>query len=302
MAARFQKLREQLAPEIEEILGEPLSASDFQSTLCECDKLERYRIDGGNLRPYTPYGQVRSKARRAAKPAVAVEESSLPPIPHAIPELAAARDPNVPHLLFHDLETRSVADLKASAHEIRRRSEHRNSMSGLRGRRRAGAVMGAWRSCAVGILEAAKNSKWLIVAHNDAFEHPIAQHILEPRHGFPTIPIERRRCRMAMALANALPGSLEGAAQACGLPYRKDTAGYELMLRMAKPRKDGGWFDDPKRRERLYRYCATDEETERALYQALPPLSSEEEELRRLDAAINQRRFSRRSRARRRRA
>src|SRR6516165_8127195 len=49
--------------------------------------------------------------------------------------------------------------------------------------------------------EAASNSSWTVVAHNDQFERAIARHILEPRFDFPAIPIERRRCSMAMATA-----------------------------------------------------------------------------------------------------
>ena len=114
-------------------------------------------------------------------------------------------------ILFRDIETRSVLDLKA---------------------------VGAWRYAAeptTGVwcmayaiddgpveilipgqdpipeafLEAARNPDWLIVAHNDAFERAIEELILGPRFAWPLVPIERHRCTMAMALASALPGALD---------------------------------------------------------------------------------------------
>lgn len=139
--------------------------------------------------------------------------------------------------------------------------------------------------------EAASNPNWIIVAHNDAFERAIAQHILGPRHGFPAIPIERRRCSMAMALAAALPAGLEKATEALGLPYTKDKEGAALMRRMSKPLPGGGWIEDPASLERLYAYCRSDVEAERALYRALPPLTADEQRLWELDARINQRGF-----------
>ena len=76
-----------------------------------------------------------------------------------------------------------------------------------------------------------------VVAHNDQFETAIEARLLHPRYGWPIIPIDRHRCTMAAALANALPASLEGAAEALGLSARKDADGRRLMLQMSKPRK-----------------------------------------------------------------
>jgi DNA polymerase len=140
-------------------------------------------------------------------------------------------------------------------------------------------------------IEAANNPDWIIVAHNDAFERSIALHILEPRHGFPAIPLERRRCSMAMAYAAALPGKLEKAAEAVRLPFAKDKAGAALMKRMAKPLPGGGWVEDEASKERLYAYCRQDVETERALFGVLAPLTAEEQRLWELDAVINNRGF-----------
>jgi DNA polymerase len=146
---------------------------------------------------------------------------------------------------------------------------------------------------------AARDPTWSIVAHNDAFESAIEERLLAPRFGWPLVPIERHRCTMAMALANALPGSLEGAAAALGLPIEKDSDGYRLMLQMAKPRRPRKgenpdliyWHDDLGRRLRLREYCCRDVEIERELYKRLSPLSADEQKLWELDAKINARGF-----------
>ena len=141
----------------------------------------------------------------------------------------------------------------------------------------------------------ADDPTWLIVAHNDSFETAIETRLLHPRFGWPLAPIELHRCTMARALASALPGSLEGAAAALGLPIEKDREGYRLMMQMAKPRKARKgedpnvihWHDDPERRLRLAEYCKRDVELERLLYRRLPPLSVDEQILWVLDAKIN---------------
>jgi DNA polymerase len=147
-------------------------------------------------------------------------------------------------------------------------------------------------------ITAACDPDWLIVAHNDAFERNIEERLLGPRYGWPQIPIERHRCTMAMALASALPGSLDGAAAALGLPA-KDTEGHRLMMQMAKPRKARKgedakvvhWHDSSEQHARLQQYCANDMEIERAIYRKLPPLSPAEQRLWVLDAQINARGF-----------
>jgi DNA polymerase len=147
-------------------------------------------------------------------------------------------------------------------------------------------------------LAAARESDWLIVAHNDAFESAIEECLLAPRYGWPLVPIERHRCTMASALAAALPGRLDAAAAALGIETRKDAAGHRVMLAMTKPRRarkgeDPGLYyhDDPERRRRLASYCRRDVEVERELYKRLPPLPDGEQQLWALDAVINRRGF-----------
>jgi DNA polymerase len=307
----FHELLAQLAPEIEQILGAPLSASDFQSCLCECDKLERYRVDHGELQAYTPYGEVPPKKAQTRRPTITTTEDiqkrtavpaatgdvqkraaaqALPPVAHALPELAAARDPNAPHVLFHDVETRSKVDLKAEG-AFKYAAEPTTEALCV-----AYAVgdepVQLWvpgDPVPMEFIAAANDTCWTIVAHNDAFERAISRHILEPRHGFPAIPIERRRCSMAAALALALPPGLDDVADALGLEHRKDAAGHRVMQLMARPKLGGGWFDDAERREKLYAYCRQDVEVERELYRRTAPLTSDEQALWQLDAKINER-------------
>jgi DNA polymerase len=149
-------------------------------------------------------------------------------------------------------------------------------------------------------IEAARNPQWLVVAHNDQFERAIEDRILHPRYGWPLIPIERHRCTMAMALANALPGALDAAAAALELPHRKDLDGHRLMRQMSRPRKPQKdedpngiyWLDDEVLRERLCDYCRRDVEEERALFHWVLPLSPGEQEIWALDANINARGFA----------
>src|SRR5262249_13016508 len=137
-------------------------------------------------------------------------------------------------------------------------------------------------------FEAARNPDWLIAAHNDAFERLIEEHILAPRFGWPLVPIEHHRCTMAMALACALPGSLDVVVKALELPLRKDAEGKRLMQLMSRPGKprpgedpDGGpyWHDEPEKLTRLGEYCKRDTEVERQAYRHLPPLIDAEQDL-----------------------
>ena len=102
-------------------------------------------------------------------------------------------------------------------------------------------------------IEAERNPNWLVVAHNDQFESAIEERVLQPRYGWPLVPLERHRCTMAMALAAALPGALENAAAALGLPYQKDREGRRLMLRLARLAADEE--PDAEDLQRLYEYC-----------------------------------------------
>jgi DNA polymerase len=147
-------------------------------------------------------------------------------------------------------------------------------------------------------FDIASNPKARIYAHNAAFERAIFLRILQPRHGFPHISLERWRCTMAMALAGALPGKLENVAVALDLPVKKDTEGHKLMLRMCRPLRitkknpTTTWVKDEASLERLCRYCVQDVEVEHALRLRLRELSDVEQGVWLVDQVINDRGFN----------
>src|SRR5262249_36716804 len=134
----------------------------------------------------------------------------------------------------------------------------------------------------------ARDSDWIVVAHNDQFETAIETRILAPRYGWPIVPIERHRCTMAMSSASALPAKLKTVAEVLELSARKDDDGSRLMKQMARAGNDNA---EPDKLERLYAYCVQDVEVERELFHRLPPLTDAEQVLWVLDQQINQRGF-----------
>ena len=127
-----------------------------------------------------------------------------------------------------------------------------------------------------------------VIAHNHSFELEIEARILVPRHGWPAIPLTRRRCSMALARANGLPGSLEEAAILLGLVNQKDQAGHVLMLELCDANKPL----DPTKLDRLFAYCMQDVRTERELNKRLPPLTPEEQRVWEIDQTVNARGFA----------
>ena len=136
----------------------------------------------------------------------------------------------------------------------------------------------------------------LLIAHNAAFERAIWHYILAPRYGFPEPAVEQWRCTMSFGYAMALPGSLEHMVPALGIDTIKDMTGHRLMMSMARPRKpkkgepDGlYWRDSEENKQRLYAYCASDVEAERAADRRLVRLRPSEQALWHLDQRINDR-------------
>jgi DNA polymerase bacteriophage-type len=151
-----------------------------------------------------------------------IEDQTPAPAPHALPELAEARDPAGPHVLHHDIETRSTIDLKAAG-AAKYASDPTTEVLCL-----CYAVddepVQLWTPpdpIPAEFIEAARNPLWTTNAHNDAFERLIARHILEACYGFPAIPIERRYCSLATAYAAALPRSLEKVIEVLACHIRK---------------------------------------------------------------------------------
>lgn len=198
--------------------------------------------------------------------------------------------------LHIDFETRSAVDLKAAGVEVYSKDPSTDiwCMAYAFGDGPVNLWTPSTPAIAVSNVKDYVKKGDTVVAHNANFELEIWNNILAPRYGFPPLALEQLDDTMARAYAMALPGSLEMAAAAVGLDVSKDMAGRRLMLQMARPRRvneDGTfvWWDDEDRKARLYAYCKTDVEVERALDKRLLPLSKRERELWLLDQRINAR-------------
>jgi len=56
------------------------------------------------------------------------------------------------------------------------------------------------------LLAASRDPKtWKLIAHHHEFERAILEQVLIPRYGFPPIPLEAQYCTQQLALANAYP-------------------------------------------------------------------------------------------------
>src|SRR6516165_7318712 len=140
-------------------------------------------------------------------------------------------------------------------------------------------------------------TRYTIVSDNWEFERAIHAHILISRYGFIPIPIENQDCAQRRALAHAFPAELGLRCEALGLPYRKDPAARQAMLRLSRPQtaKKRKKAEDPAARERdlalLHGRCLNDVNATRAAYNSprfQPPIREEREQLL-LDAEINER-------------
>jgi DNA polymerase bacteriophage-type len=201
-------------------------------------------------------------------------------------------DNDVVDAVFIDTETRSPLDLREVG-ESRYASDPRTEIRCVCYAVNDGEVK-SWRlgDPAPSAIPAA--AKW--VAHGAGFERAMFKYN-GPRFGWPDIPLERWRCTMAAAVAQALPASLETLSQALNLSHGKDVAGARLMLQMAKPRRPRSdedpagiyYYEDEERLARLIQYCARDVEATREVFYRVPALPPEEETLWRLDQRINER-------------
>jgi DNA polymerase len=117
-------------------------------------------------------------------------------------------------------------------------------------------------------------------AFNAQFEQLIWSHCL-PR-SVPSPSPMQWYCVAAQARVNGLPGKLERAAQALGLPLEKDDAGRRLMLKLTR-----GTPPKPGELQRLGEYCQQDVRVERAVHQACRPLTADDRYVYYLNEMIN---------------
>lgn len=148
-----------------------------------------------------------------------------------------------------------------------------------------------WTPACERLKRLAQDPSVIFVAHNAAFEQAIWRAIMVKRWGMPVLGIPRWKCTMAKAYAAGLPGSLEDAGKVMRLPIQKDVEGRAIMLRLAKPRRNGDfWYyeDDPATFERLYDYCKGDVLSERMLDKRIRDLLPLEQMMWQIDQRMNQ--------------
>lgn len=124
-------------------------------------------------------------------------------------------------------------------------------------------------------------------AHNSQFERLIWTKVCD----FPIQPRpDQWDCTAARSRMLAIPGSLDGAASALGVPNQKDPEGKVLIDFFCKPRKDG-LFNEPEdhreKFERFIEYCKQDVEVERDIGDVVPMLTDVEARTFALDYKIN---------------
>ena len=194
---------------------------------------------------------------------------------------------------FVDLETRSPVDLRT--HGAYRYFEHADTDVLIACYAIGDGEIGQWLRgdpCPPAIAEHIAAGRPVSGWNVFGFERLAFDAILGPRYGWPVPALEQYTDTMQAAAAMSLPRSLGGAAEALGLPIRKDNEGSRLIRRFSIPKKDGAWSEPeafPDEFQRFVAYCRTDVEVERAIRARLVPLSDAEQAIAVLDARINSR-------------
>lgn len=129
-------------------------------------------------------------------------------------------------------------------------------------------------------------------AHNAGFDALMWNQVM-PRwvQGLPQLNLRGQvQCSAARARYNGLPGGLGRAAEALGLPIRKDLEGAEAMKQiMTHPE----WTPQthPELFARTYKYALLDTDVMIALWQATQPMPEQEQRYWQLDLEVNMRGF-----------
>jgi DNA polymerase len=133
-------------------------------------------------------------------------------------------------------------------------------------------------------------------AHNAQFERVVINGTAGKKVELPPSKIERWTCTAAKVAAAGLPRALGDAAKALGT-HAKAEAGRIEMLQIAKPRKptkadpSTRWTREnaPEKWAAMFAYNLDDVEAERAIDNAIPDLTENEQRLYHLDQKINER-------------
>jgi DNA polymerase len=197
------------------------------------------------------------------------------------------------YLIRLDYETRSRADISAGGYEYALDPSTRVACLAARVVGPTGSVStvverfdlnGPRQHPMPPVIAAAVAAGARVRAFNVAFEQVIWRHVL----GWPEPA--GWDCTMALCAVNALPQSLQGAAEFLGLPGKHD-AGYKVMKRVCIPARKTGEFVEPTEQDwtDLLAYCLQDVETEEAIEAKAGPFPACEEAVWRACNAINQR-------------
>jgi DNA polymerase len=205
-------------------------------------------------------------------------------------------------VLFGDFETRSACDLKVAGADVYAR--HPTTDVLCFGYAFDDEPVQLWRPGLPPpqrVLDHVRGGGQF-VGHNSTFELLIWNHVMTTNYSWCPLAVSQVSCTMVRAYAMGLPGSLEMASTAVGIPEGKDIAGSRVMLYLAKPKAiysatvacpDGiEWHDPLEEIEKfsiLYDYCMRDVAVERELHKRLPALSEKEQRIYELDYRINQR-------------
>lgn len=138
----------------------------------------------------------------------------------------------------------------------------------------------------------------LIAAWNITFEERIWRLVGQRKYGFPPLPVGQLRCDMAKARAHCLPGGLDAAGKALGLPQdvAKMKEGKSLIDRFCKPRTPTQ--GDPRQRlypasdprgPALHAYCRQDIIAEATISARVPDLNPVELAYWQVDQECNRR-------------
>jgi DNA polymerase len=148
------------------------------------------------------------------------------------------------------------------------------------------------------VFKIAADPTALSITSNDLFDRSIERYVANPRHGWPIIPLARRRCAMAVALSFALPAALERCAAVLKFPAQKSPAGRKVMLELCKPRKAKKGEDPtkvywhprtPEKLTRLYAYNRDDVAMTAEIIDRYGFLSPSEQTVWELNERINER-------------
>lgn len=129
-------------------------------------------------------------------------------------------------------------------------------------------------------------------AHNAGFDALMWNQVL-PRwvQGLPQLNLRGQvQCSAARARYNGLPGSLERAALALGLPVQKDMEGSAAMKELM-PHPEWTPQSHPELFARVYKYALLDTDVMIALWEATQPMPAQEQLYWQLDLEINMRGF-----------